>query len=177
MPNNYLNQSLLIVNWTLRNKLQWNFNQNSTFFIHENALENVICETAAILSREDELNNSITDMELLLNKKDNFIPLFCIFILPMYTCTAWNMSLSKSVNKISTEQVSHFICLGRVTHICGELGHRLYRHWLVVCCDQNQCQFIGPWEIYRQISYIRCTKSRNLHVSHLVLHLSLSNPL
>ena len=28
-----------MVNWTLRNKLQWNFNQNSYIFIQENALE------------------------------------------------------------------------------------------------------------------------------------------
>ena len=39
------------VNWTLRNKLQWNFNRNTYIFLHENALENVICETAFILSR------------------------------------------------------------------------------------------------------------------------------
>ena len=37
-------------NWTLRNKLQWNFNQNAKLFIHENASENIVCETAAILS-------------------------------------------------------------------------------------------------------------------------------
>ena len=40
-----------IVNWTLRNKLQWNFNRNSNIFIHENAFENVVCEMASILSR------------------------------------------------------------------------------------------------------------------------------
>ena len=40
-----------IVNWTLRNKFQWNFNRNSNIFIQENALENVICEMASILSR------------------------------------------------------------------------------------------------------------------------------
>ena len=37
------------------NKLQWNFCQKSNFFIHENAFENVVCEMAAILSRENEL--------------------------------------------------------------------------------------------------------------------------
>ena len=47
----YLNQCRVIVNWTLRNKLQWNFNQNTKPFIHENASENVVCEMAAILSR------------------------------------------------------------------------------------------------------------------------------
>ena len=50
-PSHYLNQCWLIVNWTLRNKLQWNSSRNTKFFIHENAFENVVCEMVAILSR------------------------------------------------------------------------------------------------------------------------------
>ena len=42
----------IIVNWTPRNKLQGMFNQNTKFFIHENASENIVCEMVAILSRE-----------------------------------------------------------------------------------------------------------------------------
>ena len=38
-PSHYLNQSLNIVNWTLRNKRQWNFNRNSYIFIHGNAFK------------------------------------------------------------------------------------------------------------------------------------------
>ena len=34
--------------WTLRNKLQWNFNLNSNIFIQENALQNVVWEMASI---------------------------------------------------------------------------------------------------------------------------------
>ena len=48
MPSNYLNQWWNIVNWTLGNKLQWNFNRNSNIFIHENAFENVVCEMGSI---------------------------------------------------------------------------------------------------------------------------------
>ena len=40
---------LFIVNWTLKNKLQWNLNHNAFFFIHENASENIVFEMAAIL--------------------------------------------------------------------------------------------------------------------------------
>ena len=40
----------------LRNKLQWNFNQNSGIFTQENAFENVVCETAAILSGPQCIN-------------------------------------------------------------------------------------------------------------------------
>ena len=41
----------LIVDWTLGNKLQWNFNQNTIIFIEENAFANVHCEMVAILLR------------------------------------------------------------------------------------------------------------------------------
>ena len=49
-PSHYLNQYWNIVNLTLRNKLQWNVNWNSYFFIQRNACENVVCKKAAILS-------------------------------------------------------------------------------------------------------------------------------
>ena len=55
-PSPYLNQCWDIVNWTLKNKLHWNFNRNSNIFIQENALENVVCEMAPILSRPQWVN-------------------------------------------------------------------------------------------------------------------------
>ena len=64
-PSHYLNQCWVIVNWTLRNKHQWNLNQNTNIFIHKNASEKIVCETAAILSkgrwvnRTDEVNKFI----------------------------------------------------------------------------------------------------------------------
>ena len=38
------------------NKFQWHFNQNLFFFIHENAFQYIVCETAAILSRPQYVN-------------------------------------------------------------------------------------------------------------------------
>ena len=55
-PSHYLNQCWIIANWTLRNKFQWNFNRNSNIFIHENAIESVVCEMAFILSRPQWVN-------------------------------------------------------------------------------------------------------------------------
>ena len=52
-----LNQCWNIVNWTLRNKLQWNFNRNLNIFIEENAFENVAWKMAAILSRPQCINS------------------------------------------------------------------------------------------------------------------------
>ena len=57
-PSHYLNHCWNIVNWTLRNKLRWNFNRNSNIFIQENAFENVVCEMVAILSRPQCVNSS-----------------------------------------------------------------------------------------------------------------------
>ena len=58
-PSHFLNQCWDIVNWTLRNKLQWNFNRYSNIFIQENAFENGVCERASILSRPQCVNINI----------------------------------------------------------------------------------------------------------------------
>ena len=39
MPSHYLKQCWYFVNWILRSKLHWNFNQNTNLFIHENAFK------------------------------------------------------------------------------------------------------------------------------------------
>ena len=50
----------LIVNWTRRNKLQWKFNRYSNIFIHENAIESIVCEMAAILFRPQYVESIYT---------------------------------------------------------------------------------------------------------------------
>ena len=55
-PSHYLNQYWFIVNWTLRNKLHWNFNQNSIFSLKKMHLEMSSAKVAAILSRGRWLN-------------------------------------------------------------------------------------------------------------------------
>ena len=51
-----LNQCWNIVDWILKNKLQWNLNWNSNIFIEENTFENVICEMLSISSRPECVN-------------------------------------------------------------------------------------------------------------------------
>ena len=48
-PSHHLNQCWNIVNWTFRNKLQWNINKNYNIFSQENVFISAVCETAAIL--------------------------------------------------------------------------------------------------------------------------------
>ena len=50
-PSHHLNQFWYIVNWTPRNKLQWNLKRNSYVFIQENRFENVARKATVILSR------------------------------------------------------------------------------------------------------------------------------
>ena len=62
MLSHYLNQCCVIFNWTLKNKLQSSLIPNSNIFINDIALENIVCEMAAILSREDALTEKIVRM-------------------------------------------------------------------------------------------------------------------
>ena len=54
---------LIIVNWTLRNKLQLNFNQNTKFFIHEMHLKISSAKWRPFCPRGDELNISLTNCQ------------------------------------------------------------------------------------------------------------------
>ena len=47
-PNHYLNQCWNIANWTLGNKLLWNFKRIPCIFIEENVFECVVSDMAAI---------------------------------------------------------------------------------------------------------------------------------
>ena len=53
------NDHMVLVYWTLKNKLQWNFDRNYNIFIKKNAFESVVCKMATILPRlqcANELN-------------------------------------------------------------------------------------------------------------------------
>ena len=41
-PNYHFNQYCINVNWTPRNKFQWNFNKNTGIFIKDYAVEDVV---------------------------------------------------------------------------------------------------------------------------------------
>ena len=55
MPSHHLNQYWLIVNWTLRNKYQWNFNQNTKLFIHKMHLKVLSAKCRPFCPGGDEL--------------------------------------------------------------------------------------------------------------------------
>ena len=51
--SHYLNRCWLNVDFSLGNKLQRNWKQNTKLFLHENAFKNIVCETAAISSMKE----------------------------------------------------------------------------------------------------------------------------
>ena len=64
VPSHYLNQCWVIITWTRRNKLRWNFSQKSKFFIYKNAFENVVYEMAPIFSMENWVNKMMLPVML-----------------------------------------------------------------------------------------------------------------
>ena len=58
VPSHYHNQYSVIVNWILKNKLKWNYNQNTKLFIDENASENIVDERRPYYPGGEELKKS-----------------------------------------------------------------------------------------------------------------------
>ena len=102
-----LNQCWNIVNWTHRNKLQWNFNRNKNNFIEENSLENVICEMASILSRPECVNIEDTNSYVADNwevRRSHYVADYYNFlnptvIFPHFHTTGFQDSISVPVGK------------------------------------------------------------------------------
>ena len=79
----YLNQCWDIVDWILRNKLQWNF--NSCIFSQENVFKNVVWKKTAILSLPQCVNGNTSERSLFLRKNcimviANVLGKFCWWI-------------------------------------------------------------------------------------------------
>ena len=94
-PSHYLNQCLNIINWTLRNKLQWILNRNSNIFFQENALENVVSEMASIFSQPQCVNCSQpvgvkSCHTKVLNIQSGQILLWLTFMLACFLCQ-WHL--------------------------------------------------------------------------------------
>ena len=157
MPNHYLNQCLIIVKWTLRNKLRWNFNQNTKLFIHENASENIVCEMVAILSTEIWVSRLSMPRVTYVNKKE-----FSIEIQPLsfrgygYRCiiSSLNAILSLWLSPWRFNQINFMAKLSRCfsIHCCflGVLAIIIVHcdwsiHWLfilfIVICVPNSMNY------------------------------------
>ena len=128
-----------IVNWTHRNKLQWNVNRNSYIFIQEKALESVVWEITAIMSRPQCVNKekceAFCDVHWQ-NKcypvfENENIPIYGIYCLRNNGLKRWNMNL-KSWKKIMN--VRHDIL---IWHGVGSFQ----KSFFIVEIKQGQCSY------------------------------------
>ena len=88
------------INWTLKNKLQWNFNWNLCFFIQRNAFEKAVNETAAILSRE-RLVKDIYPSMLIIVRPCTYISKQYVFYM-IISCTLL-LKLASKILAINTD--------------------------------------------------------------------------
>ena len=84
-----LSEPMLEYCWTLKNKLHWNFNRYLCFIIQRNTIENVVCEMAAILSRERWV---ICTSTLLMLRSESSMKILSIQWLPVMT--PWLLALT-----------------------------------------------------------------------------------
>ena len=159
-PSHYQNQCWNIVNWTLINKLQWNFNRYSSIFIQENACENVVCENAAILSRPQCVNTTrwVSSWHLsikyiihihVITTNHIVISLPFLHYLHCLPCPpskisdsqSWLSNFNSSRDVPSYHQKLLVLILG-VFHI-----HRWIQHMLFfgIFCDRNEIMALHHW--------------------------------
>ena len=129
-PSHYLNQCWNIVNWTLRNKLQWTFNRNSNIFIQEIAFENVVCKMASILSRPQYVKNNCGMLQYNTNPKlshQNFPNKFL-----------WKSAVNELL-RLSLDLFFTIFCSSLfMWNVCGLLSVQCYHYMLYIRCLPTQ---------------------------------------
>ena len=133
-PSHYLNQCWNIVNSTLRNKLQWNFNRNSNIFIQENAFESVVCETAVILSRPQCVNANSVDIPKrtqTIHKRDAIITNHSFFIdhYLLFISFSYFLKLPSGPGHPSGSQVSHHLHSNALAATLSNTGGSVQHHF------------------------------------------------
>ena len=127
-PSHYLNQCWNIVNWILGNKFQWNFHQNTTIFIQENAFENVVCKMASISCWPQRVK---CDESLAWSKTDIFWKhCFTLYSLALLQQGQFSQKYSQNGPLI----LSHCGLVMLCGHI--DLDQHWPRLWLVAWCHQ-----------------------------------------
>ena len=133
-PSHYLNQCWNIVIWTLRNKLQRNFNWNLYIFIQENAFEHVVCEMAFILSRPQCVNqswarsmvspghNGLTSVMIV-----NISPKQILYVINVY-CIVHVSQILNCIAQDTQIQIEMLHCIAHDTQIQIEMLYCIAQH-------------------------------------------------
>ena len=144
------------VNWTLRNKAQWNINRNSYIFIQENVSENVVGKMAAMLSRPQCVNG----LCLLVNGKTSLTPhvVLPLFVTRFSACTGGiSFTFMSPLNLYKT------VCMKDLA--CTFIGIRFTNMFPYICNSGSQafslniyCCFNIQSHCFYVCVYQRCPK-------------------
>ena len=153
-PSHYLNQCRNIVNCTFRNKLQWNFNQNSNIFIKKLHLKTSSAKWRLFCLCLNELIWYCFD--------------------PMHHGTRYKINICQIDVQLTVFEVrlSHnWLSFHNWNSYCCSRVQDDNNIWHTTMYRARHTHI----HIYRKISNISLTKSQNLNVSRLGLQLSLHN--
>ena len=105
-PSLYLNLWWLTVNWTfMRNKFQWNFNQNTTMFIDKYVFKCVVHKTVSILSMPQCAN--CLAQYILYASSTALTHRYALHIFPGYECVWWLLTNYDSLHYIGCRRSKH----------------------------------------------------------------------
>ena len=134
---------------TIRNKLQWHFDRNSIIFIQENALEDVVCQMASILSRLHcvELNTIYWEIEDLWRGMYGY-NCVCMFLFDLLK--AFDMSDHNALRVDKTCPWVTYMSQSTTSNTYSEwIGSSLYLAWWLLAPSHclNQSWRIVYWRL------------------------------
>ena len=140
-PSHSLNQCWNIVNWTLRNKVQSNFNCNSYIFIQENASKTVVCEMSSILSLPQCVNawcvfGDYTFKITVTSSRSQWCNIKLSPVADRQTAQNWTISFSPRGQRVKIN-LTYFHC------------------WYFKKCTEQSIHFKTIWVKVRKQAYIK----------------------
>ena len=127
------------LNWPLRSKLQWNFNQNYNIFIQEYAFESVVSETAAILPGAQCVN--IDSIWLRFSKFSPLQP-FVIIVIDRCTFLAFNDHAYPTFTKRAHAWINYY---AEATILTRTLKENHLQSYQFFCCYWIVC--LSWWSV------------------------------
>ena len=128
-----LPEPTLIVNWTVRDNLQWNLSGNRKNFIHENAFANVVCENGGHFVRGRWVDMCCTVSNLFLQLLIFKLSLMMLLV-PFFPCSCSSQikySFEQSAQPLSKRSLFYAQNLWWLhfhEHVCRECVH----NWRVI---------------------------------------------
>ena len=155
-PNHYLNQCWNILNWTLRNKLQWNDNRNTNIFIekkiHLNSLLPIWCR-AIIWTNANLLwiTPQVTNFKQILFEFLKFsLKTMHLKMLP----AKWHPFCSSFI-MLTTKWLYQKKCKRKALLLMWLITFEIYRYGISFCDIPPHWNVTGSWNLSSSITRVR----------------------